>query len=523
MIAGGGDGQCAGDRRQHFRQGPRLCQSRHRRRVGQLRRGLRARPRLPHHDRRGARTAISTNPAIRTGTFLVNWLVEQLFNVDAAKNREIFKTLEAEAAQSPIGANGLALVPYWSGCMTPYWDTDARGVIAGLTASHRRGDVYRALLEGIALEQAMMTRQDRRRSTAADRSFRRHRRRRRLRSLVPDPRRCVGPRRAALDDGRSLVAGRRHRRRQRVPAGIASIAEAAARHGGQAVTRPSRPTRRRTCALSRASRHLCRSLAVTLELERAPGRLRRKETNDKAMTRLERADRRRRRRRLGRPRNRQAGQGAVRDHPARRDARWRRGRPRWRRSKLGKRLAVVSDVNTVEAMGRRVAKASEGARHDRRDRHARQYSTATSRPSRWCRTRRAMPMRWSRSARARSVGHLQICDLQGRPALCDLRHRRLDERLCRLDRLGHARQRLQDLAAGACAARHLPRSQGLGRRRPPGSRPRASATACAARPRRSTGGPRTACSARSIRAVPYVLQTDDEAPMIEAAPGLAQA
>ena len=49
------------------------------------------------------------------------------------------------------------LVPYWSGCMTPYWDPNARGVIAGLTASHRRGDVYRALLEGIALEQAMMT------------------------------------------------------------------------------------------------------------------------------------------------------------------------------------------------------------------------------------------------------------------------------------------------------------------------------------------------------------------------------
>jgi xylulokinase len=41
--------------------------------------------------------------------------------------------------------------------MTPYWDPNARGVIAGLTASHRRGDVYRALLEGVALEQAIAT------------------------------------------------------------------------------------------------------------------------------------------------------------------------------------------------------------------------------------------------------------------------------------------------------------------------------------------------------------------------------
>jgi sugar (pentulose or hexulose) kinase len=94
---------------------------------------------------------------LRTGTFLVNWLVEQLFNIEAGKDPKIFTTLEAEAAQSPIGANGLVLVPYWSGCMTPYWDPNARGIIAGLSASHRRGDVYRALLEGVALEQALVT------------------------------------------------------------------------------------------------------------------------------------------------------------------------------------------------------------------------------------------------------------------------------------------------------------------------------------------------------------------------------
>jgi len=39
--------------------------------------------------------------------------------------------------------------------MTPYWDSSARGVIAGLSGSTRRGDLYRALLEGVALEQAM--------------------------------------------------------------------------------------------------------------------------------------------------------------------------------------------------------------------------------------------------------------------------------------------------------------------------------------------------------------------------------
>ncbi len=46
------------------------------------------------------------------------------------------------------------VLPYWLGCMTPYWDPYARGVIAGLSGSTRRGAIYRALLEGIALEVA---------------------------------------------------------------------------------------------------------------------------------------------------------------------------------------------------------------------------------------------------------------------------------------------------------------------------------------------------------------------------------
>jgi sugar (pentulose or hexulose) kinase len=95
--------------------------------------------------------------AIRTGTFLVNWMVESLFNADPQKSPGIFAALERAARASSIGANGLLLVPYWSGCMTPYWDTGARGVIAGLSGNHNRGDVYRALMEGVALEQAMMT------------------------------------------------------------------------------------------------------------------------------------------------------------------------------------------------------------------------------------------------------------------------------------------------------------------------------------------------------------------------------
>ncbi|MDH2414308.1 FGGY-family carbohydrate kinase [Nocardioides sp. CER19] len=53
------------------------------------------------------------------------------------------------AADSPAGANGLLMLPYFAGERTPVMDPQARGVIAGLTLSHGRGDLYRAALEAI--------------------------------------------------------------------------------------------------------------------------------------------------------------------------------------------------------------------------------------------------------------------------------------------------------------------------------------------------------------------------------------
>ena len=95
---------------------------------------------------------------LRSGTFLIDWMSRELLGIDPQRRLEALTALEAEAAVAPVGANGVMLVPYWEGCMSPYWDASARGVIAGLSGSTRRGDLYRALLEGVALEQAMASR-----------------------------------------------------------------------------------------------------------------------------------------------------------------------------------------------------------------------------------------------------------------------------------------------------------------------------------------------------------------------------
>lgn len=69
--------------------------------------------------------------------------------------RELFGSmgypqLLALAEQSGPGANGLLMLPYFAGERTPVADPDARGVIAGLTLTHTRGDLYRAALEATA-------------------------------------------------------------------------------------------------------------------------------------------------------------------------------------------------------------------------------------------------------------------------------------------------------------------------------------------------------------------------------------
>lgn len=79
-----------------------------------------------------------------TSGAITGWLRE-LF--DAADYPELLRL----AARSGPGARGLLMLPFFAGERTPLLDPDARGVIAGLTLSHDRGDIYRAALEATGL------------------------------------------------------------------------------------------------------------------------------------------------------------------------------------------------------------------------------------------------------------------------------------------------------------------------------------------------------------------------------------
>jgi xylulokinase len=59
-------------------------------------------------------------------------------------------TLDAEASAAGPGAGGVIALPYMLGEKTPIQDPDARGAFVGLTLSTGRGELFRAVLEGIA-------------------------------------------------------------------------------------------------------------------------------------------------------------------------------------------------------------------------------------------------------------------------------------------------------------------------------------------------------------------------------------
>jgi xylulokinase len=61
-----------------------------------------------------------------------------------------YQQLIAEAAKAPPGCDGLLWTPYLMGERTPHLDPHARAALVGLTASHARGHVVRAILEGVA-------------------------------------------------------------------------------------------------------------------------------------------------------------------------------------------------------------------------------------------------------------------------------------------------------------------------------------------------------------------------------------
>ena len=76
---------------------------------------------------------------------VIKWLRDELHMIDTARRCD-------ELAESVPDANGMYLVPAFTGLGAPYWDMYARGCLVGLTRGTTREHIIRAAQESIAYQ-----------------------------------------------------------------------------------------------------------------------------------------------------------------------------------------------------------------------------------------------------------------------------------------------------------------------------------------------------------------------------------
>lgn len=81
---------------------------------------------------------------------IIKWFMREFEVTDSYKGNPYEQMNKLVEAIEP-GAEGLVALDFFQGNRTPYKDANAKGLIYGLTLSHTKGHIYRALLESVAL------------------------------------------------------------------------------------------------------------------------------------------------------------------------------------------------------------------------------------------------------------------------------------------------------------------------------------------------------------------------------------
>lgn len=93
----------------------------------------------------GCDTVYALEGSVAVAGSLVQWIRDSLKMVHNAKELD-------ELAASVPDSGGVYIVPAFAGLFAPYWRSDARGVIAGLTGFANRAHICRAVLEATAFQ-----------------------------------------------------------------------------------------------------------------------------------------------------------------------------------------------------------------------------------------------------------------------------------------------------------------------------------------------------------------------------------
>ncbi|SFC65248.1 xylulokinase [Bacillus sp. OV322] len=89
-----------------------------------------------------------------TAGAIVKWFRQTMcqyeLEVEKAGGKNAYEVLNEQAADIPVGSEGLIVLPYFMGERSPIWDSDAKGTIVGLSLAHTKAHIYRSFLEAVA-------------------------------------------------------------------------------------------------------------------------------------------------------------------------------------------------------------------------------------------------------------------------------------------------------------------------------------------------------------------------------------
>ena len=157
LVAGGGDGQCAGVGSGVIESGKAMIN------IGTAT-GVQV---FLDSTRRDPRRTLNCAAHVVQGCWEMEghtqasgaafrWLRDEFGASELAQQQQsatdAYELLIEQACSAPPGAGGLLFLPTFNGSSAPRVDLSARGCLIGLSLAHRRGHVIRALLEGISLE-----------------------------------------------------------------------------------------------------------------------------------------------------------------------------------------------------------------------------------------------------------------------------------------------------------------------------------------------------------------------------------
>jgi xylulokinase/glycerol kinase len=100
-------------------------------------------------------SAIAGKWVLEAGIFntgaIYRWFKEQ-YCPDLVDLPKPYVKMDEEAAAAGPGSHGVMMIPHFEGSAAPYWNPMAKGLFFNLSLGTTRGDMNRAILEGIAME-----------------------------------------------------------------------------------------------------------------------------------------------------------------------------------------------------------------------------------------------------------------------------------------------------------------------------------------------------------------------------------